>query len=211
MTYIMSDAHNRWDLFNEMLEITGFSSADTLYFGGDAIDRGDGDGVAILQMIWNSPNMHMILGNHEWMMLEAAAGRSIENWLYNGGEKTYCYLATLGWEERQGLLKWLDEQPATRKIEVNGKKYVLSHGVPGRTIKETVWGRPYVDSELCTDGLLIIGHTPVCKLTGKSPSEKMEIFYGKNYIDIDCGCGHCVPGARLACLRLEDMAEFYVA
>ena len=92
MTYIVSDAHNRWDLFNELLEKSGFSSADTLYFVGDAIDRGDGDGVAILQTIRNSPNMHMILGNHEWMMLEAAAGRSIENWLYNGGEKTCCYL-----------------------------------------------------------------------------------------------------------------------
>ena len=34
-----------------------------------------------------------------------------------------------------------------------------------------------------------------------------EIYHSHNNIVIDCGAAF---GGRLACLRLEDMAEFYV-
>lgn len=41
--------------------------------------------------------------------------------------------------------------------------------------------------------------------------EDLSIWHSAGIIDVDCGCGnqkaeHC----RLACLRLDDMAEFYV-
>ena len=37
-----------------------------------------------------------------------------------------------------------------------------------------------------------------------------EIEHAEGFIDVDCGCGGVIPGARLACLRLDDMKEFYV-
>ena len=40
--------------------------------------------------------------------------------------------------------------------------------------------------------------------------ELFSIFHHPQYIDIDCCCGYDFPNRRLACLRLEDMAEFYV-
>lgn len=41
--------------------------------------------------------------------------------------------------------------------------------------------------------------------------EEHRIWHGNNIIDIDCGCGNLrSEHRRLACLRLDDMAEFYV-
>lgn len=70
---------------------------------------------------------------------------------------------------------------------------------------------------------LIIGHTPVVLLRYDTDRERefyfrmleatgdhMQILHTPDYIDIDCGCGYNVPGAKLACLRLDDMMEFYI-
>ena len=35
----------------------------------------------------------------------------------------------------------------------------------------------------------------------------MRIYHGSGRIGIDCGCAY--PEGRLACLRLDDMKEFY--
>ena len=43
---------------------------DTLYILGDTIDRGP-DGIKILRQLMDMPNAKMILGNHEYMMLDA--------------------------------------------------------------------------------------------------------------------------------------------
>ena len=39
--------------------------------------------------------------------------------------------------------------------------------------------------------------------------EDSSIWHGNGIIDIDCGNLNA-PHRRLACLRLDDMAEFYV-
>ena len=36
------------------------------------------------------------------------------------------------------------------------------------------------------------------------------IWFGSGIIGIDCGCGNKTENRRLACLRLDDMREFYV-
>ena len=59
--------------------------------------------------------------------------------------------------------------------------------------------RQYFDD----DSIYIVsGHTPTKLISGK-----WEIYHSHNNIVIDCGAAF---GGRLACLRLEDMAEFYV-
>ncbi len=92
MIYCMSDLHGERDLFERMLEQIGFSEEDHLYIIGDVIDRGRG-GVAMLEQIMDSPNMTMLLGNHEKMCLavlgprHALGGREL--WRQNGGGSTY--------------------------------------------------------------------------------------------------------------------------
>ena len=141
--------------------------------------------------------------------------------MLNGGEATFEAYMKLPQEERASLLRWLGELPTSVRVTVGERIYHLTHGWPGDNIKETVWGRP---SSLrqenpipnCT---IVMGHTPVCLLAKGSMStdrylryleehrDHMRILHAPHFIDLDCGCGHDVYGARLACLRLEDMAE----
>lgn len=63
---------------------------------------------------------------------------------------------------------------------------------------------------------VIVGHTPVFVLNKKNllcvASGMGHFFIEKTngFIDIDCGCGYPFAQGRLACLRLDDMKEFYV-
>ena len=51
---------------------------------------------------------------------------------------------------------------------------------------------------------MIFGHTPTCHYQSNTP---MRIYHGNGRIGVDCGCAY--PEGRLACLRLDDMKEFY--
>lgn len=66
------------------------------------------------------------------------------------------------------------------------------------------------------DGTVIAGHTPTVNMDYMTYNEGLIFKYyseEKNciYFDIDCGSvfRDMIPWARLACLRLEDEAEFY--
>ena len=72
--YVMSDIHGQGALFHEMLDQIQFSDEDTLYILGDVIDRGP-DGIALLKEIKDKKNIHMLLGNHESMMLQCYQSR----------------------------------------------------------------------------------------------------------------------------------------
>ena len=52
--------------------------------------------------------------------------------------------------------------------------------------------------------LVIFGHTPTIHFQNVRP---WSIWKSDEAIGIDCGCGY--PEGRLACLRLDDMMEFY--
>ena len=68
MIYCVSDIHGELDKFERLLALIQFSENDHLYVIGDAIDR-CAMGVDILQLIMDTPNMTMLLGNHEQMCL----------------------------------------------------------------------------------------------------------------------------------------------
>ena len=40
--------------------------------------------------------------------------------------------------------------------------------------------------------------------------EHAVLYFGNGLIDIDCGCGNKTELRRLACLRLDDLKEFYI-
>lgn len=67
--YVMSDIHGEADRFHAMLEKIQFTADDTLYILGDVIDRGP-EGISLLLEIMEMPNVVMLLGNHEYMMLQ---------------------------------------------------------------------------------------------------------------------------------------------
>ena len=134
-----------------------------------------------------------------------------ELWRQNGGMPTYrelLYHRTP--HERNTILRFLAGLPDHLNIVVGFRKFHLVHGFPGEGRDTHIWGRVDADRSPYRDTTGIVGHTPTSFLTGRD-DEDFRIWHGAGIIDIDRGCGsrkavHC----RLACLRLDDMAECYV-
>lgn len=214
MTYCMSDIHGEADRFHAMLEKIKFSDQDTLYILGDVIDRFPG-GVDILREIMSAPNMVMLLGNHEQMCLDTLGPYPVYGskalWKQNGGNITYRELLYMcDPVVRRRIINYLLKLPDHLDIEVNGRRFHLVHGFPSEDAAVRIWGRPDSEKFIPMDGCtVIVGHTPTCYMTGNH-QEVFRIWHGDGIIDIDCGCGIRIENRRLACLRLDDMQEFYV-
>ena len=229
MTYVLSDIHGNLRRFRSILEQIRPGPEDTLYVLGDVIDRHP-DGIRILQALTASPFVRMIPGNHEDMMLSALDGgydmgrredmrarsRALALWYANGGEETHRSVARLSERERMRLFSCLRSLPLHLDAEVNGIRYRMVHAAPEELTPEgedvrlfSLWQRVMPDDPLPPGQTLIFGHTPTARYQDEDP---LRIWYGENRIGIDCGSGFPeidpVYG-RLACLRLDDMREFY--
>ena len=94
--YVMSDIHGEADRFHAMLEKIQFTADNTLYILGDVIDRGL-EGISLLLEIMEMPNVVMLLGNHEYMMLQYmspdATGIEIRTWNKNGNAPTWMRIS----------------------------------------------------------------------------------------------------------------------
>ncbi|EKC75427.1 Calcineurin-like phosphoesterase [human gut metagenome] len=88
----------------------------------------------------------------------------------------------------------------TQDLEISVKDKKISE----YSLYELLELRPDYERQYFDDDSIYIvsGHTPTKLISGK-----WEIYHSHNNIVIDCGAAF---GGRLACLRLEDMAEFYV-
>ena len=177
------------------------------------------------------PNVKMLLGNHEYMMLGAIghckdAADEKENtnwkqrrlWYRNGGEVTHDRLKRITLEQRAEIFRFLKSLPLNIDVEVNGEKYRLVHGSPvenfGRShfyyeeyedeTEFAVWERWNEMHHIPIGCTLVFGHTPTCHF---QETEPWSIWKSDDAIGIDCGCGY--ENGRLGCLRLDDMKEFY--
>ncbi len=135
-TYIISDIHGQLECFESILRQIDLQPDDKLYVLGDVIDRG-AHGIAILKKIMNMPNVEMLLGNHEFMMLNALGApydgisrnicRSFELWYSNGGSLTHFAWCCLPYSQQLELIDYLKSCPLNIDIELNGKKHRLVH------------------------------------------------------------------------------------
>lgn len=234
MIYCISDIHGCYKEFMTLLKQIDFQPEDTLYIIGDAIDRGE-DSIKCLQFIMNTPNIKMLMGNHELFMrdtlLYSSEDRRTETdeiWRdYNGGEITYKQFTALPGSEQKEILNFVSALPFYTLVAVRNKKYLLIHaGLDCRhrlpreklstTLKrqlqkdpsEMVWIRKeFINNKALPSYTIVFGHTPTRRLHGYG---KDEIWYDKLHKDkicIDCGC---YGGGRLAALRLDDGEAFYV-
>jgi hypothetical protein len=133
-------------------------------------------------------------------------------WRYNGGGITHRIMTYITpTEERLQILRFIQELPDHLEISVNGQDYYLVHGMPGKTQYDRIWGRPEppptqppIPGKIC-----IVGHTCTYYMTCDE-EHPFRIWHGPSIIDVDCGCGNATSLRQLACLRLEDMQEFYI-
>ena len=226
--YVLSDIHGNERRFEGILEQIGLRREDTLYVLGDVIDRYSG-GIRILRRLMSMYHVQMIPGNHEYMMLRALGepldshrddGTALAHWYRNGGGVTHSNWQILRDRVCWDIMDYLHSLPLNIDVEVAGRKYRLVHGAPVECWKRNrspqyptethfaVWHRLEMGEPLLPDTTVIFGHTPTCHYQEGMP---MRIWHGSGCIGIDCGCGwpENRSGGRLACLRLEDGAEFY--
>lgn len=218
MIYVMSDIHGREARYRDILRQIHLTAGDHLYILGDVIDRAPG-GLRILRDTMKKPNITLLLGNHEHMMLEALTqpGTELEwrRWYRNGGEYTHRPFMHCSRAYREEVLSYIRGLPLNIEVTVNGARYLLVHGAPAETydpehsaldseVRHAVWTRLTVDEPLPEGRTIIFGHTPVSKYGVSS----WQIYHGNRRIGIDCGCASGSQG-RLGCLRLDDMKEFY--
>jgi serine/threonine protein phosphatase 1 len=92
--YACTDLHGQYDLWKKISNYC--DKTDTIYFLGDAIDRGK-NGDKILIELLNDPRVIYLRGNHEQLMIDSAPylfGEEADDidfytWIYNEGKDTY--------------------------------------------------------------------------------------------------------------------------
>ena len=226
MQYVMSDIHGAYARFLRMLKKIHFWEDDII---GDIPSRGD-ETFLLLDYVMKTPNIVHIKGNHE-LFLQAYLEDDLRmRLLYAsfGGAKVIEELKNLSAKEKETYHAYLKTLPLYKKIKVNDREYILTHSGfmadEPAVIKED--GTVDIESSIikwCEKSeydylisndihyipasikypLMIVGHYPTEYLGCEG------ICFDGRYIDIDNGV-NVIRGKKLACLRLEDMQEFYV-
>lgn len=231
MTYVVSDLHGySLDRFQRVLDKIGFSADDKLYVLGDCIDRGN-DGIKIIRFLMTKPNIKLLRGNHEQMLLDNRfifetekvltaldlVGEERKNycmWMSNGGCITIESMRQYTTSQTKYILNYINKTLLYKEISVGGKKYILVHSGLGNFEKskqlseysseDLLWTRPTLDTKYYDDGTIVVfGHTPTVMY---GENFKGKIVITKTWIDIDVGAG---MGLSPVLLRLDDMSEFY--
>ncbi|MGN0345651.1 MAG: metallophosphoesterase [Lachnospiraceae bacterium] len=142
-TYVMSDIHGQYKAYEKMLKLIGFSKEDQLYVLGDVIDRGP-DGISIIKDLMKRKNAELILGNHEFMLLNAMkflhdrengvefSGDGLnpfELWTHpcNGGEGTCLEYMNFSKELQESIDSYLRSLNVIKRIKIDKTTYHLSH------------------------------------------------------------------------------------
>lgn len=230
MIYVTSDLHGySLEKFKDFLQKVGFGDEDFLYILGDVIDRGP-DGVKILQWLMLQPNVQLLLGNHEAMLLacdflfdeitedaiEKLTGtklRIFSTWMSNSGRVTLNGFSAIRDKEIQYILEYLREAPLYETVHVNGRDFLLVHSGLGGftkekplseyTANELLWTRPSLHTRYFDDVTVVFGHTVT---TNYGIEYTGKILKTDTWINVDVGVG---VGVMPALLRLDDMKEFY--
>lgn len=234
MIYVCSDLHGcSPKTFQQLLALAGFGEADFLFVLGDVIDRGE-YGAELLLWLTQQPNMQLILGNHEALMLtcgflfEEVSDGSLEkltvkeielvqNWYENGGGPTlkgFRKLLKQDPDSLYGILDYLRDAPLFEAVEAGGNRFVLVHAGlgnfrPGKpledyTPEELLLARPAQDDRYFPNARVIFGHTPTVQYGAEHLGRALHT---ETWSCIDAGCA---LGQGPMLLRLEDMKEFYL-
>lgn len=220
MIYVIGDIHGDIIKYRSVMSKIKLKAEDHLYVLGDVIDR-QPNGIDILLELMQMSNVTVLLGNHELMMIEVLKDEFQWNidkrWYVNGGMSTHNAFRDLCREQKEAVCNYLSQMPLTIEVTVNDICYLLVHGMPpelkdtlpnnSESLKEfATWIRITPDDKMPSGKVVIFGHTPTEYYQDETP---LRIWHGGDKIGIDCGCGNEHPACRLACIRLDDMAEFY--
>jgi len=206
-------------------------SDDEMYIIGDVIDKGP-DGLDVLLKIMKDPRCHLLMGNHDMMMLQyLTCKRKLETrftgeyqdvkkrWLYiNGGLATYQRYKRLPEITRKKIVSFLSSLPVLLNIAVEGRTFLLVHAFPQNHGEKDIyvkdmktftyrWRSDYIwkrEPFHHEEGKIILtGHTPTRNY------KDHEILHDEGWYDLDCGLAYQDNESRLGVLCLNDLSEKY--
>lgn len=219
MTYVCSDIHGCVEPFSDFMNTV--RPDDIVYVIGDVINRGGG--LDVLNEIMQNPNIHMLKGNHELMMVDDLT----ELYMLNddqskkelirdsiecgdiGQEQTLMDFIKMTKKEQKDIIDFINRLPIYKRITVNGRKFFMAHAKAPEDMEYLEYmeeeevlfgGHDYSRKWECT---VIVGHTPTFLL---NDDKDHRIYRKGNSINVDCGLGF---GGRLGVLCLETMKEIY--
>ncbi|HYP25094.1 MAG TPA: metallophosphoesterase family protein [Blastocatellia bacterium] len=220
-TYVIGDVHARSNLLDQLLrDVPWDYRRDKIVFLGDLIDRGsDAPGVVdrIMKLVEENPNVVVLRGNHEQMLLDCLEYGDLQ-WLIpeNGGLATLTgYGIDLAQlqdisdivipEEHIEFFKGLpyyheDEQAI----------YVHAGLIPGEHPRETdpdvlLWTRDS-DFHKGYDGkLCFFGHTPTQYLPKEGRNRRFGIYVSGGCVGIDTSGEKDSP---LSCIQVESFTLY---
>ena len=231
MVYVVSDLHGYpLSSFKLLLNGADFNGEDELYILGDVIDRNGDGGVEMLLWIMEQDNVHMLLGNHEAMLLSCefildevteenintlTSAENMElqnNYMLNGGDVTLAALKNIPRRQQRKIFEFLKGCHLCKEIAVEGKLYLLVHAgldnfspkkkASDYTADELLWAWPEPEDKYYEDITTVFGHTPSMSY---DENFRGRIIKTDTWIDIDVGAAY---GEEPVLLRLNDMKEF---
>jgi serine/threonine protein phosphatase 1 len=220
-TYVIGDIHGRSKLLDQLLQNVPWDvTTDKLIFLGDLIDRGnDAPGVVnrVMDLVRTNPNVVVLRGNHEQMLLECLDFGDLQ-WLIpeNGGLAT---LSAYGFELEQ-LKDVSDIKIPEEHVEFfrslpyyhedEQAIYVHAGLVPGEHPSETdtevlVWTRDLDFFKGYEGKLCFFGHTPTAYLPREGRTRRWGIYIHDGCVGIDTSGEDESP---LSCIQVETFTLY---
>lgn len=234
MIFVTSDLHGYpLKALQQLLEKAGFTEDDELYVLGDVIDRHGDGGVETLLWMMDMPNITLLMGNHEAMLLSVdflfdtitddslsrisyEQMNALAHWMNNGAQPTLDALRKLHGQKPEtlhDLLDYLRDAPLYAAVSAGEKAFILTHAGlgsfhPGRKLSQytpddLLWHRPKPEERYFPDVMVIFGHTPTQFLEG---GQDGRMYQTETWIDVDTGAA---GGGAPMVLRLDDLKPFY--
>lgn len=205
-TFASSDWHGCWEPAKQVLDFLG--PDDTLYFLGDAMDRGP-DGYKIMKELLSDKRVIYIKGNHEEMMANSLNSflecQDFDYlWFMNGGDYTWESISNFSDDILRSIAIKLYRLPTNYIYKSpKGHTVILEHAgyspfdIPHRT-HNPLWDREHFydnwnggwgqeNGENPDTTYLVHGHTPVQYLEfrygykGQPQKTKEMMQYGKQW------------------------------
>lgn len=154
-TYVFSDVHGHCKTLERLLSRVSPSANDEVWVLGDMIDRGP-DPVGVMRLCRSLPNAHVLMGNHEDLMMDFFSNPDGEfaavNWAINGCATTLSGLRAMDESERVDLVEWVQHLPLSGHVVVGGRPYLLVHAglVPRSFAARKCWSDASLDALLAS-------------------------------------------------------------
>ena len=155
---IMSDVHGNYDSFQQAISYINNQKVDVLFFLGDLVGYYY-ESLLIIDELMKLENLVIVLGNHDYMFLEMYNSKNkqlIRNYRKKYGSSFDEFFVKVSKDQ----INFLASIPISKKVEIDGVKFVLIHGGPSDPLYQRIYPDTLVDDFNVIDAdVVLLGHT----------------------------------------------------